>query len=624
MDDRKVETDTKQGSNLSVSLRLVLTAAIAGLVILAVGSVLFITVRASFENTFSLLNERAIRLLDGMTHEIQKQSERAQEAASAVADLYGNGAFSVGESDRIDPILRTILLSDSVVDGMLIVGGDRAPIHYWRMEDGTIVDSPDDVLKNTRLDKMMPGDNGEEEEGPYWAPPQQIGASRFQTVSMPLKRDGQVQGHVIAAIGQQSINRVIAELGRDNRATVFVLGTGNRVIAHSHFPDIFKKEQEIPLKEFPDPILAQFATASPIEEFADAAEQGVEVLESGGRDGSIFIVRELPGFQRPYLLGAYFSKADMGEELFRLIFALIAGLIGLLAAAIVAILLGSALSKPMRAVANRAAQLADLDIENLVPLPHSRIAEIDRQSQALNRLRLAMQEFGRYVPRALVLRLLRSGAEATRAVEREITILFTDLAGFTRLSERMNAADTAATLNSHFDLLCREIEGSGGTVDKFLGDGVMAFWGAPEAEPDHAARAVSTAARILDAVSAENEERRMQNLPPLRVRIGIHTGRAIVGNIGGGSRQNYTIVGDAVNLAQRLEQLGKELIEPDADGIVVVSSDAAKAAGNTGRFRPAGTHVLRGREKPVAVLVLETGPGTASANVVRFPGTGSA
>jgi adenylate cyclase len=223
-----------------------------------------------------------------------------------------------------------------------------------------------------------------------------------------------------------------------------------------------------------------------------------------------------------------------------------------------------------------------------------------------------------------VQRLLRSGAEATRTVEREITILFSDLVGFTRLSERMNAADTAATLNSHFDLLCREIEISGGTVDKFLGDGVMAFWGAPEAEPDHASRAITAASRILDAIARENRKRRDEDLPPLRLRIGIHTGRAVVGNIGGGSRQNYTIVGDAVNLAQRLEQLGKELMEPESDGIAVVSAATAKAAGNAGRFRPAGTHVLRGREKPVAVLVLDTGPGQGNVNIVRFPGAGNA
>ena len=100
----------------------------------------------------------------------------------------------------------------------------------------------------------------------------------------------------------------------------------------------------------------------------------------------------------------------------------------------------------------------------------------------------------------------------------------------------------------------------------------MAFWNAPEDQTDHAARACRTAIAIRDAVRAENMQRQEQSLPPVRVRIGIHTGDVVVGNIGAPGRINYTIVGDAVNIANRLEQLGREEIAPGESVVILISS----------------------------------------------------
>ena len=169
-----------------------------------------------------------------------------------------------------------------------------------------------------------------------------------------------------------------------------------------------------------------------------------------------------------------------------------------------------------------------------------------------------------YVPRALVERLMGLGTAGTLAsVEREVTVMFTDIAGFTAFSEGRPAAEVAQFLNRHFAMVSESIEATGGTVDKFIGDGVMAFWGAPEAQPDHAERAARAALAIAQALRIDNEARRAAGEVPVRLRLGLHTGPVTVGNIGAPGRMNYTIIGDTVNAAQRVEALGKDLA-PDA------------------------------------------------------------
>jgi class 3 adenylate cyclase len=121
----------------------------------------------------------------------------------------------------------------------------------------------------------------------------------------------------------------------------------------------------------------------------------------------------------------------------------------------------------------------------------------------------------------------------------------------------MPAAEIADFLNHHFALVAKCVEAEGGTVDKYIGDSVMAFWGAPEPQPDHTERACRAAIGVSIALKSDNMARKREGKPPVRVRIGVHTGEVVVGNIGAPGRINYTIVGDTVNAASRLEQLCK-------------------------------------------------------------------
>ncbi|MBT5859621.1 MAG: adenylate/guanylate cyclase domain-containing protein [Alphaproteobacteria bacterium] len=222
-----------------------------------------------------------------------------------------------------------------------------------------------------------------------------------------------------------------------------------------------------------------------------------------------------------------------------------------------------------------------------------------------------MRWFETYVPKTLVLRLMqRAGDDVTVSTERTLTVMFTDIRGFSTMAETMDAPAIAALLNHHFELLSACIEAEGGTVDKFIGDSVMAFWGAPDYVADHADRGVRAAQAMQRAVGMDNAKRRAAGQPPIAVRVGLHSGPVVVGNIGSISRVNYTVVGDTVNAASRLESLAKEISlasqagNPDDECVVLFSEATKNGLEGEVPSHALGSHKLRGRSEEVQVYQL--------------------
>jgi len=236
-------------------------------------------------------------------------------------------------------------------------------------------------------------------------------------------------------------------------------------------------------------------------------------------------------------------------------------------------------------------------LKDIEPLPPSRIRELDDEARAFNRMVTGLKWFETYVPRQLVLRLMEAPeGPAVGHREAELTVMFTDIIGFTALSEDMPAAEVAEFLNHHFDIVNRCIDAQGGTLDKYIGDAAMAFWGAPEPVPDHAARACRAALALLKAAEDHQAEGR---IPPVRVKIAIHTGPLIVGNIGAKARMN-TVIGDTVNVASRIEKLCSD--EDDGSpALIIVSGETARAAGDGFNFERLGEHVVKGRQEAVEI-----------------------
>ena len=211
------------------------------------------------------------------------------------------------------------------------------------------------------------------------------------------------------------------------------------------------------------------------------------------------------------------------------------------------------------------------------------------------------QIFSRYVADEVVDKLLAGGKLPDLGGEAlTITVLFADIRNFTAISERLHPHEVVAMLNAYFSSICEPILANGGTVDKYIGDAVMAVFGAPAPHPDHARRALATAlamaARAGDFQAWMSTRFPEKNLPEFHIGIGLHTGQAVVGNIGSPKRLEYTCIGDTVNIASRLESLTKEL------GWTIIASEQVIEAAGPG-VKTGGTQEsrLKGRESPVRV-----------------------
>ena len=223
-------------------------------------------------------------------------------------------------------------------------------------------------------------------------------------------------------------------------------------------------------------------------------------------------------------------------------------------------------------------------------------------SSALRAINAAQREFaqgalGKYLPRSIASEIMRNPERLSlHGEKREIFCLFSDLEGFTKLTHAVEPEMIARLLNDYLDRLSAVVLEHGGTLDKFVGDAVVAFWGAPLSKPDDGTRAVQAALAMYRA--GEDFRRAVPDgVPPIgRTRVGVHFGEAIVGNFGGEGRIQYTALGDAMNTAARLESANKPL-----DTTVLVSREAMERSG-LDLFRPMGRVTLRGRAQPVDVF----------------------
>ena len=263
------------------------------------------------------------------------------------------------------------------------------------------------------------------------------------------------------------------------------------------------------------------------------------------------------------------------------------------------ILFSRRISRPLLGLAADMKRIQRFDLDGGPDLS-SRISEVIAMSQALEDMKKGLRSFRRYVPADVVLSLMTMQKEAVVETSRaRLTFFFSDLENFTSASERLEPETLSEFLGDYFDAMTRTLQGSRATVDKFIGDSIMAFWNAPSPVEDHALVACRAAIACQGALQGVWERWRGKGVPPMRTRMGIHTGEALVGNIGFKDRLSYTAIGDTVNLASRLEGLNKVY-----DTRILISGTTAEDLDGAMTLRLVDRVVVKGRSAGIAVYEL--------------------
>jgi class 3 adenylate cyclase len=218
----------------------------------------------------------------------------------------------------------------------------------------------------------------------------------------------------------------------------------------------------------------------------------------------------------------------------------------------------SRLSRPVENVSQQLQAIESLQFD--VPaLRPSNIREIARLEQAASLLRSSLKSFSSFVPLDIVRQLIKSGIPLTLGVEpRFLTVFFSDLENFSTHSETLAPDDLLVQISTYLEQVSGAISEEGGTVDKFIGDGVMAFWNAPVQRDDHVLRACAGALRAARRMESVNDRWEAEGRPRIRIRIGLNCATVLVGNVGSSARLSYTALGDGVNVAARLEGINKQ------------------------------------------------------------------
>ncbi|MEY9783772.1 adenylate/guanylate cyclase domain-containing protein [Sinorhizobium fredii] len=435
---------------------------------------------------------------------------------------------------------------------------------------------------------------GKESERPVWTVTNVVpnGFEPSIVLSKRVETFGKFTGVVMVAVSLRRLSQALQALNSPAGSKAFVLDEQGRVLATSQPSD--------------GVMAAHFSDFPASDAVAAAASAAVTTIRSdvfrvvtpSAALGPVFVSSSRLPFENWRLVTAtprstFASGID--ENIRRIAVVVLA--IAALAAATAVLFANLLFARPL---ARLAAQLQGVERFSLASVRYhpTFLAELNDFSRALKRMSVGLSAFARYMPLDVVRPLVEGSIEPKPGGELcDLTVMFADLPGFTALTERLGPG-VEPYLTRFLTIAVAAVHAEGGTVDKFIGDAIMAIWNAPGRQPDHAARACRAAVAIRAAmhkeqpVSAENDA--------VRVRIGINSGMALIGNFGSAERLSYTAIGDTVNLASRLVGVAKER------GVEIALSDATLLElGPKSRTRPLGLAAVRGRAAPVSVHTID-------------------
>jgi adenylate cyclase len=599
--------------NLPKQIRLTptLTSVIGAFVLITAALVLSVQVFTSERVTRTMAAEMIMLGMEALQNEFAAQLDAIEEQAAYTARAIKSGAILLDDTQELATFAYGALAATPQASLILVVTAEGQAIKVQRgAGDGVFVPETIPVSKAPQYVELA--QKAAAAKGSFWTPVSYVAAHghSYVTYVVPMREGDTYIGSVVVGVSLRRLSEIAQRISTET-LTVFLLYDDDQVLAHPQMHEVEHTlspvNPTIDLHESPDGFLAEHFKHE-IVQATDLLPANMELKLGTDENGEQrFIVMQDSGEKfgaLSILIGAHFPGDFLLQSFEELTNAILIGLLLLAASLVGAALLSHYIARPIKRAASGARAVAQLDLGSVPALPNSIVRELDDLATGYNAMVGGLSAFTRYMPSTLVGKLVREGRIDSPPEEREVAVLFTDIAGFTAISEGMGASETADFVNEHLTLLGKSIRKHGGTIDKYIGDSLMAFWGAPETLDSPARAAALAALDIAADLHQDNRRREQKGLPPVRVRIGVHSGPLVVGDIGAPERVNYTVIGDTVNVASRLESLGRE-VDPKAEVIILASGIVGQQIAGDIAFEALGAQKVKGKDALVDVIRLQ-------------------
>lgn len=594
-----------------ISIRTILLTGFCGLSAVGIAVALFLGLSTAFHNTRDLVSDNIEALVDRLASEVEGRMKPVERRSRWIAGQIASGQvdISLPISDETDFFFQTVLAATPGAGAIAIITKD-AKFRGWSRNQAERLredwsDDPEVLAWIARGETDPLNDWGP----PIWIESLQSAGVIYET---SLIVDGEFIGYLTYAIPVSDFSRFLSTI--DTNA--FILFGRNDVLAHPLMINWRPVDEEtlptpsaiynegsalIPISELGDPVLEELWNAEPID-FSVRRSQNNQDFRAAFAEIAdrefVYLYRTLEGYgPKPLIIGTHLDADQAGEVFDRLSFAAAGGGFVIIVAVVFGLFVARAIARPVRALASAAATVESGKLDQVPDLPLSHVSELNSAVTSFEAMVKGLVEkdvirhtLGRYVPESIAEQLMQGDGDL-RPTEAEASVLFSDIAGFTALTEALGPNRIVEVLNAYFSRMTEIIEAEGGVITQFQGDAILAVFNVPIEAPDHAERACRVAVRMRDSV-----ERETFAGEKLTSRIGVNTGPIVAGAVGAQGRLTYTVHGDAVNRAARVEGMNKET------GTTILITEATARSVSSIPMKPVGDMAVRGQSDPVRVF----------------------
>jgi len=588
--------------NYRIPITAITVFGASSLLAITAGIVLYLGFSQAATSTRQLWADQADTLIGAMERSLEFQLNPIREQAKWVAkDIH-----DLSDPEEYDEYIFGVLAATPQVAGVAIVTADGQSRRWLRgSREVYQADWSDRSEIVTWLQAV------ELEQQPAWRSPIWATLPVGETTllhDIPLSdENGNFIGVFAQVVPIAELSNFLSVHYAETGVTPFILYDRQFVLAHpmliNEQSSIEEQNQPMPsLESMGDVVLSRIWKPDEEEPFISDVMLDTEVKGVyWGENFYLYLYRSIDRYgDAPWTVGAYINTTLFGRDAFRQLWnALLVGLGVLVVAILASIVAGRKVSTPIKAIVRAARSVESGSLETVPHLSGSKISELNDASIAFNNMVKGLNEraiiretLGRFVPEEVAHSLLAGGGQI-EPQQVDATILFCDIESFTQLTESLGPVKMVDVLNTFFSAMVAILEQHDGVVTQFQGDAILATFNVPITNPDHAANAIRAAEEMLSCVTSTKFAGEILN-----VRIGVNTGSIVAGAIGAEGRLSYTVHGDAVNLAARLESLNKEY------GTRLLVSEKTMKLSPDLEFSQVGESAVRGQTKSILLYTL--------------------